>query len=332
VWIYGGSYLSGTATLKIYDPKVIVGETQAIFVSLNYRVSIFGFLYMDHESAPGNQGLLDQNLALKWIYNNIQYFGGDNSKITIFGESAGSASVSLHLLSPLSRNLYNSAIMQSGSSLADWVTLKNSVAIQRYTGILSALGCNGTTEEAVACARKVEPRHAIEKSDEYFFSRADHGIMQFPFLPVVDGYFLVEEPIISLNKGNFKKCPILLGVNKDEANWFYIYAFSEYRNLSVRPELNYESFKIFLSSLFHYYPQFPSVVTEPVLDAIMFKYTNWNNVHNIQKNIESLDNVAADYHFICPALDLASTFAMNNLDVYFYHFTQRASSHLWPEW
>lgn len=140
VWIYGGSYLSGTATLKIYDPRVIVGETELVFVSLNYRVSIFGFLYMNDMEAPGNQGLLDQNMALKWIYNNIQYFGGDASRITIFGESAGSASVSLHLLSPLSRDLFKSAIMQSGSSLADWVTLKSSIALDRYSGMLRELG------------------------------------------------------------------------------------------------------------------------------------------------------------------------------------------------
>lgn len=218
-------------------------------------------------------------------------------------------------------------------------------------------GCNGTNAEMVECARKVEPRQAIEKSDNYFFARADHGIMQFPFLPVIDNYFLTEEPSTSINtgkptlsnhnpciysntlnllinfqSGNFKKCPILLGVNQDEANWFYIYSFAEYRNLSVRPELTYDSFKYFLKSLFHYYPQYPSVITESALNAIIFKYTNWENVNNINKNLEALDNVAADFHFICPALDLANSYAMNKLDVFFYHFTQRASSHLWPEW
>jgi len=59
VWIYGGSFLSGTSTLEIYDPTVIVAETDVIFVSLNYRVSIFGFLFLDHEDAPGNMGLLE---------------------------------------------------------------------------------------------------------------------------------------------------------------------------------------------------------------------------------------------------------------------------------
>jgi acetylcholinesterase len=156
--------------------------------------------------------------------------------------------------------------------------------------------------------------------------------MQFPFLPVVDNYFLEEEPIIALNRGNFKKCPILLGVNKDESNYFYIYAFTEYRNLSIKPDLTYDQFKIMLSSLFYYYPQFPTTITKPVLDAIIFKYTNWDNVHNMKHNIEKLDDAASDYHFICPALDMASIFALNKLDVYFYHFTQRASTHLWPEW
>lgn len=83
-----------------------MGETEVVFVSFNYRVSIFGFLYLDHEDAPGNMGLLDQNMALKWVYDNIAAFGGDPNKITLVGESAGSASVSFHLLSPLSHNFF----------------------------------------------------------------------------------------------------------------------------------------------------------------------------------------------------------------------------------
>ena len=69
-------------------------------------MSIFGFLFLDHENAPGNMGLLDQNMAIKWVSDNIAAFGGDPTKITLVGESAGSASVSFHLLSPLSQSLF----------------------------------------------------------------------------------------------------------------------------------------------------------------------------------------------------------------------------------
>lgn len=128
---------------------------------------------MDNEQAPGNQGLLDQYLAMKWIHNNIQYFGGDSAKITIFGESAGSVSVSLHLLSPLSSNLFRNAIMESGTALADWALLNYEDAIERNSGILGHMGCNVTANvtEAIECARHVDPKTAIEKADEYFYSK-----------------------------------------------------------------------------------------------------------------------------------------------------------------
>jgi acetylcholinesterase len=249
-----------------------VAETNLIFVSMQYRVSIFGFLYMGHEDAPGNMGLIDQYTALKWVHNNIQYFGGDNTRITIFGESAGSVSVSLHLLSPLSENLFRNAIMESGTALADWALLKTDEAIERYTGCLSAMGCTGNATEVIECAKKVDARTAIEKSDEHFFTHASHGVAQFTFLPIVDNYFLEEEPINLLNRGKFKKCPVMMGANKDEGNWFFVYAFPEYRNLTVPPLLDYDSFKDFITSLFYFYPQFPSTSNKAILEAVLYRY------------------------------------------------------------
>jgi acetylcholinesterase len=287
---------------------------------------------MNHEDAPGNQGLIDQYLALKWVHNNIQFFGGDNTKITIMGESAGSVSVSLHLLSPLSSNLFRNAIMESGTALADWALLKNDEAIERYSGIMTSLGCEGNTTQIIECAKKVDPRTAIEKADEHFFTMANHGVAQFTFLPVVDNYFLEEDPINLLNRGKFKKCPILLGANKDEGNWFFVYAFPEYRNLSAPPILDYETFRDFITSLFYFYPQFPSTSNKAILEAVMYRYTNWDNAHNYKSNFENLDEAAGDFHFLCPVIDFANIYAMNKLDVYFYYFTQRSSRHHWPDW
>ena len=91
-------------------------------------------------------------------------------------------------------------------------------------------------------AKKMDPNTASDKSDEYFYTHANHGIAQFTFLPVVDNYFLEDEPLYLLNRGKFKKCPILLGANKNEGNFFFFYAFPEYRNLLAEPIIDYETF------------------------------------------------------------------------------------------
>jgi acetylcholinesterase len=104
-------------------------------------VASLGFLYFDQPGAPGNMGMLDQVMALQWIHSNIAFFGGNPNNITLFGESAGAASVSMHLLSPLSRNLFSQAIMQSGSATAPWATVDREETIIRGLRLAEAVGC-----------------------------------------------------------------------------------------------------------------------------------------------------------------------------------------------
>lgn len=92
VWIYGGGFYSGTSTLELYDGRIIAAKSDVVVVSMQYRIGPLGFLYLGVPEVPGNQGLLDQQLALQWIYNYIQAFGGDRQRITLFGESSGAAS------------------------------------------------------------------------------------------------------------------------------------------------------------------------------------------------------------------------------------------------
>lgn len=121
-WIYGGGWVLGDKyEFGVYDVKHLLKQQDIIIVSVNYRLGPFGFLTLDElleESSmksSGNNGLLDQNMALKWTHDNIRAFGGDLDRITIVGESAGVFSVCWHLVSPLSKGLFHGAIMESGT-------------------------------------------------------------------------------------------------------------------------------------------------------------------------------------------------------------------------
>lgn len=114
VFIYGGAYLVGDSSS--FGPDFLI-EKNVILVTFNYRLGPFGFLSLGTPSYSGNMGLKDQRLVLIWIQNNIKYFGGNRNLVTIFGQSAGSSSVSLHITSPSTRGLFKRAIMESGSSL-----------------------------------------------------------------------------------------------------------------------------------------------------------------------------------------------------------------------
>ncbi|CAG2107303.1 unnamed protein product [Medioppia subpectinata] len=118
-WIYGGSFIMGSATKQVDGYNIFDGRQLAardvVVVTANYRLGVFGFLYGNSSEAPGNQGLWDQVMALKWIKAEIRNFGGNPDDVTIFGVSAGSMSVSAHVVSPESRSLFKKGIMQSGA-------------------------------------------------------------------------------------------------------------------------------------------------------------------------------------------------------------------------
>ncbi len=104
VWIYGGGYMTGSAALDVYRPDQLVKAGDGlVYVAMQYRLGSHGFLNMGRGSgAPGNVGLLDQVVALEWIQDNIEAFGGNPDDVTLMGESAGAGSVALHLASPKS--------------------------------------------------------------------------------------------------------------------------------------------------------------------------------------------------------------------------------------
>jgi carboxylesterase type B len=139
-WIHGGGLNGGDG--YGFDGTVFASNG-IVLVSINYRLGPFGFLYGGEESAPGNVGILDQIMALHWVRDNIEYFGGDKNQITIFGHSAGSWSVNTLIVSPLSKNLFKRAIMQSGGYI-----MKPNINSEKATHLATAKKMS----ENVGCA------------------------------------------------------------------------------------------------------------------------------------------------------------------------------------
>uniref|UniRef100_A0ABM0M9G9 Carboxylic ester hydrolase n=1 Tax=Saccoglossus kowalevskii TaxID=10224 RepID=A0ABM0M9G9_SACKO len=219
VWIYGGAFIGGTASLDVYDGKYLAGTQDIIMVSMNYRVGSFGFLATGDQRATGNYGMYDQVLALKWVKSNIGAFGGNPNRITIFGESAGAASVGLHLLSPLSEPLFNRAILQSGTPDAEWAVMTHDEAETRSQILGSFHGCNFAQSDFVDCLRNVNA------SDLSALEWVTSQFSKMPWTPIVDGKFLLNDPKSLVSNGQFKNADVLLGSVKDEGTYFILYGF-----------------------------------------------------------------------------------------------------------
>ena len=142
VYIHGGAFTSGTALLS---PGLVLPTYGVVLVTIQYRLGPFGFLSTGDSNSPGNYGMLDQVLALKWVNENIKNFGGDPNKVTIFGFSAGGASVGLHLLSPLSKDFFHGAISESGVDLSPWSVVIADIALSK-TEALAKLGARTKNE------------------------------------------------------------------------------------------------------------------------------------------------------------------------------------------
>jgi len=206
VWIYGGGFSSGGTAVPIYDGEAMA-KNGIIFVSVNYRVGIFGFLAhpeLTKESpdhASGNYGLLDQIAALKWIKKNIAAFGGDPGNVTIGGQSAGSMSVNCLVASPLAKGLFNKAIAESGSFMTANPMLQS-------TNLQSAEQ-QGVKIAAAAHASSVNELRNIPAA----------GLMKIPgqYSPIVDGYVLPESVSRIFAGGKQNKVPLLTGWNADES-------------------------------------------------------------------------------------------------------------------
>lgn len=214
VWIFGGGYMAGGTSEPRQDGQFLA-HRNVVVVSMNYRLGIFGFFALpgltaeSPHHASGDYGLMDQNAAIEWVQKNIKRFGGDPHNITIFGESAGSFSVSTLMASPLSRNRFQKAIGESGGAFYSGGLgyLPLQAAEQRDAKFARA--AFGTDD--LAALRRIPAEKLLQET------MAELKIDHVHFAPDVDGWFLPESVPDIYAAGEQAHVPLLAGWNADEA-------------------------------------------------------------------------------------------------------------------
>jgi len=219
VYIYGGGFRSGGAGCAIYDGGAMA-KKGVIFVSINYRVGVFGFLAHPELSAEagygssGNYAILDMIAALKWIQQNIEQFGGDAGNVTIAGQSAGSFAVNYLTVSPLAKGLFHKAIAQSGAAFLK-SPFRPSVTLEEaeQTGLAFA--------EGLGSASLAELRSL--PADSILNAR---GGLNGPF---TDGYVIPESVMDAYENGQQNDVPVIVGWNGDEGMMMQMQAADKFK-------------------------------------------------------------------------------------------------------
>ena len=229
VHIHGGSFVTGSKDVTAIQPGGLILQAVAnglpvIEVNLNYRLGVFGFaksqaLIDDHSA---NAGLRDQRLALEWIQNNIEYFGGDCEKITVFGQSSGGLAVGMQIMAyggekPVP---FHQAICES-QALEPGITGKyTDLAMQR---VIDAAGCNTTSlqsEATISCLRNLTTEQLFDAQSITYLSSGSAANIGDEWLPTVDGDFVPAAPSLLIEQRKFANVDTIIGWCQDDATLF----------------------------------------------------------------------------------------------------------------
>lgn len=233
IWIHGGGYVTGQGTW--YDGSYLSAVGDVIVVTVNYRLNIFGFLSTNDDILPGNYGLWDQKLAIEWVKDNIESFGGNPNSITIFGESAGGFSVMLQALHAGNKDNFKRVIAQSGTANSVLAVARPTSARRAAKSAAAALNCD--TNLTAATVKCLKSKTAEELTNFFLDSTVIGGIPKFSidettmdihielvYAPVVDGDFLADSPSNILMKRDsapfkfYQSLDVIIGNDEGEGS------------------------------------------------------------------------------------------------------------------
>jgi para-nitrobenzyl esterase len=306
LWIPPGAFQAASINVPDSNGRKLAERSGAIIVAANYRFGPLGF--MGHPGltaedptyrSSGNYGLLDQRAAMAWVRDHIAAFGGDPDNVTIFGQSAGAHSVSLHLVSPRSAGYFARAIMQSGFASFRWPTLEDAEALG--TGFAARVGCTDPAQ-VLACMRgktRNEVLLAFANGQQEF---AESGRVVWG--PVVDGLDIPDQPRVLYEDGNFNHVPTIVGATRDEG-WIYV-------DRSFPGGLTLEQYEASVATEF-------GAADAPALLA-MYPAADFPSPKH------ALSRMTGDFEMVCEARRVARLIERTRTPVYLYSFEREVDA------
>ncbi|KAK9777706.1 putative Carboxylic ester hydrolase [Seiridium cardinale] len=313
VWIHGGGSTMGGSADPRYNMSFIVDQSVKlgkpfIGVSINYRLQAFGFIWgtVVQDSGVSNLGIKDQRLALHWIQENIATFGGDPSKVTVWGESAGASSIGWQLLAYGGRDdgLFRAAILESGSPVATLVTNASSWD-PYYDNITAALNCSSAAD-SLACLRQVPIDVLSPVLNSSVTSAATWAV-------VTDGDFVQDSGYNQLEAGQFVKVPVLQGRNHDEGTMWGVKGLNTADDfLTYYGSQGYDDES--LPILAAVYPDIPEIGIPATLKGRPASDSEYG------QQWKRTSAVVGDVRQHAPRRYMSQSWAKNNVTSYSYHF------------
>jgi len=221
VWIHGGAFSIGSGSSPMYEGSVLARRNDVVVVTVNYRLNLLGFLNLKEATggripATGNEGLLDQVAALKWVQEHIAAFGGDPDNVTIMGESAGSMSIACLLTMPAAKGLYHKAILESGVGTTT-MPLEEAAEVGRL--FLEVTGISSDDVDALH-ALTVKQLLAAEIDLRKRMASPWEPMRITATAPVMDGEVIAQMPTHAIARGVAKDIPMIIGSNLEEWKLF----------------------------------------------------------------------------------------------------------------
>lgn len=321
VWIHGGAFETGSGGAS-YTPSGLL-EHDVVVVTLNYRMGVLGFLsHPDLDGPSGSYGIMDQQLALQWVQDNIKSFGGDPGNVTIFGESAGGASVLTHVASPAAGDLFHKAIIQSGAyiGVVDQPT-QEATAERGRKFFFDEFGC-----ETIECIRDLS-------AEEILAAQQTSG---FSYVPSLRSDILPKDVKTALADGDYNKVPVLAGSNLDEGRLFV--AIAELTRIGTAMAMDdslsaVEAQEQERLKESEYRNEVVGLVGEALADTVVALYplSDFGDDSATDRTSLAVSAINTDSRFSCPsAPQLQQLAATSGQNVYAYEFTDREAPSIIP--